>query len=50
MKYVQILNGKVITVFCCSQIENDWPGYEQVDDEDERYIAYMESLIENSIN
>lgn len=47
MKYVQVLNGEFITLFCCSQLESDWPGYEQVDDE--RYIAYMESLIKNNM-
>lgn len=44
MKYVQIENGKVVTVFCCPQDPDSWPGYAEVEDDDERYLAYMKWL------
>lgn len=42
MKYVQIKDDKVITVFCCPQNPDYWPGYAEVEDDDPRYLAYME--------
>lgn len=41
MKYVQIEDDKVFTVFCCPQNPGDWPGYAEVEDDDPRYVAYM---------
>lgn len=44
MKYVQIVDDKVISVFCCPQNPENWPGYTEVSDEDPRYVAYINWL------
>jgi hypothetical protein len=42
MKYVQIKDDKIYTLFCCPQNPEIWPDYQEIEDDDPRYLAYME--------
>ncbi len=44
MKYVQIIDDVVVSEFSCPQDEKAWPGAQTVEDDDERYIKYVEKL------
>lgn len=40
-KYVQISNDKVITEFFCEQDPSDKPGYAEIEDDDPRYLDFV---------
>lgn len=43
-KFVQIVDGDVRAAFGCQQNEAYWPGVVEVDDNDPRYLAFVESV------
>lgn len=44
MKYIQIVNGKVIAEFSCFQNEEVFPGIIEVEDDDPRYVDWYNSV------
>lgn len=47
MKYLQIIDGAVVSAFYGPQDATDWPGLIEVEDDDPRYVALMSPVEPN---